>query len=397
MVSELVKNIVPSVTGELKNTIIELQSAGVDIINLTSGEPDFRTPDNIVAAAIKAMERGQTKYTVCPGIKDLREAILKKFKDDNGLEYGLAQIGVATGAKQAIYNAILACVNPGDEILVPSPCYVSYTEQIKLARAVPVLVPLEGKQNYALDVALFEKHVTSKSRMIIINSPNNPTGRVYGKDELKELVDFAERHKLMILSDEIYEKLVFDDNQKFISAASLNDYAFKNTIVVNGVSKAYSMTGWRIGYSAAPEPIAKGMLAILGHVTYSANSIAQYAALEALTGPQESVEIMRLEFAKRCEYVMDRLAKIKGIICRPAKGAFYAFPDISSYYGKKYDGKIIGNSVDMCKFLLEKAHVAFVPGSGYFDDRCLRISYAYPMETIKEGLDRFETSLDLLK
>ena len=397
VVSELVKNIVPSTTGELKGKVLQLKASGVDIVNLSSGEPDFQTPQNIVDAAKKAMDEGKTKYTAYPGIMELREAILEKFKKDNGLTYQVAQIGVETGAKQAIYDAILAVVNPGEEVLLPAPCWVSYTEQVKLAGAVPILVPLDGKNHFPLDADLLEKYVTARTRAVIVNSPNNPTGLLYSREELQGVVDLAKKHGLVIISDEIYEKLVYDDVRNFISVASLGDYAFENTIVINGVSKAYAMTGWRIGYSAAPSDIARGMLSILGHVTSSANTIAQYAALEALTGSQDSVEIMRLEFDRRRKYVVDRLKNIDGISCSEGKGAFYAFPDVSDYYGKSHAGKVVKSSLDMCNFLLEQAHVAFVPGSGFFDDRCLRISYSYSIESIKEGLDRFESALGLLK
>ena len=395
-VSTFAKNLVPSMTVELKSRISELRSQGMDIISLTSGEPDMDTPANICEAAKKAMDAGKTKYSPAPGIMALRKAICKKLELDHGLHYEPAQTCVSTGAKQAIFNAVLAICNRGDEVLLPTPCWVSYTEQVKMAGAVPVLVPMEEKAGFQLDVERLEAAVTDKTRLVLFNNPNNPTGAVYSRACLEKLAQFVEKHQLVVIADEIYEKLIYDENAAFISFPTLSNYTFENTVLINGWSKAYSMTGWRMGYAAGPKELIKAMSSIQGHVTYGANTIAQYAALEAFEGPQDSVEEMRQEFARRKDYMYARLNKMPGITCAPVQGAFYLLPNVSSYYGAVYQGKEISNSLDFCNYMIEQG-VAFVPGSSFYAPNCVRISYASSMEDIRKGMDRMEQGLQLLK
>lgn len=395
-ISELAHNIVPSMTVELKGKIAELRKQGHDIVGLTSGEPDMDTPENIRKAAKRAIDEGLTKYTPAPGIFALREAICKKLKEDFDLSYQPNQTCVSTGAKQALFNAVMAVCNPGDEVLLPSPCWVSYTEQIKMVGAVPILVPMEEASGYQLDFEALGRACTPKTSMIIINNPNNPTGAVYSRKTLEMLARFVEERGLMVIADEIYQKLLYGVDSLFVSFPTLSRYAYENTILINGWSKAYSMTGWRIGYAAAAVPIIKAMSAIQGHITYSANTIAQYAALEAYTGPQQSVEEMRAEFEKRRNYLQARLNDIPFVSCSVPDGAFYLLPNVSAYYGRRYGSVLIDNSLDLCNFLIEHAGVAFVPGDSFYAPESIRISYSCSFEDIEEGIDRLEAGLALL-
>lgn len=394
-ISQLAKNIVPSMTVEMKARITEMKAEGIEVISLTSGEPDFPTPENIVDAAIRALKDGHTKYTASSGIMPLRKAICEKLEKENGIACKPSQICVSTGAKQAIFNTLLAVCDPGDEVILPTPCWVSYTEQVKMAGAVPVLAEMDPKKGYCLEADKIEKVITPRSKLIIINSPNNPTGAVYSKKELLELAEVAEKYGLYVISDEIYEKLIYG-TAEFVSFPGLTDYTKKHTILINGFSKSYSMTGWRIGYSAAPADIAKAIGSIQGHTTNNANSIAQYAALEALIGPQDSVEMMRQEFDRRRKFIIPELNQIPGVVCEDAAGAFYALPDISFYYGKQYGGRRIMDSLDMCNFLLEEAQVGLIPGDSFYAPGHIRISYASSMDELKRGLERIKKAFQLL-
>jgi len=396
-ISELASNIVPSMTVELKGKIAELRKHGRDIIGLTSGEPDMATPENIQRAAKRAIEEGRTKYTPAPGIMALREAICAKLKEDFDLNYKPNQTCVSTGAKQALFNAVMAVCNVGDEVLLPTPCWVSYTEQIKMIGAVPVLAPMEETSGYQLDFDALDRACTPKTRMIIINNPNNPTGTVYSRESLEDLARFVEKRDLMVIADEIYEKLLYGSDSPFFSFPTISQYAYENTILINGWSKAYSMTGWRIGYAAAALPIIKAMSAIQGHITYGANTIAQYAALEAYTGPQQSVEEMRREFEKRRDYLQKRLNNIPLVSCNAPTGAFYLLPNISAYYGCSYGSVTIDNSLDLCNYLIEHAGVAFVPGDSFYAPKSIRVSYACSFEDIEEGINRLEVGLAILR
>lgn len=390
ILSKKASNIEPSITLAITAKAKELRSQGIDIIGFGAGEPDFNTPANIRNASIEAMEKGYTKYTPASGINELKEAIINKFKNDNNLQYKSSQIIISTGAKQCLSNAFFAILNPGDEVLIATPYWVSYPELIKLADGVPVFVKTNQENSYKYDAEGLKQYTTSKTKAIIINSPNNPTGSIYTKEELIKLAEFAKEHDLIIISDEIYEKLIYGDDEH-VSIASLSEDAYKRTIVINGVSKTYSMTGWRIGYAAASEEIVKLMSNIQSHTTSNPNSIAQYASLEALAGTQEFVNVMKQEFKNRRDYIVTRINGIENISCIEPKGAFYVFIDISKIIGKSVDGEKIENSLDFCSKLLEKGKVAAVPGEAFGIDGFTRISYATSMENIQEGLNRIES------
>ncbi|KEH97893.1 pyridoxal phosphate-dependent aminotransferase [Clostridium massiliodielmoense] len=396
MLSKKAKEISPSVTLAITAKAKEMMKEGKNVISFGVGEPDFDTPINIQNAAIKAIQNGLTRYTAASGIPELKKAIVNKFKEDNKLNYTMDNIIISTGAKQCLDNAFKAILNPGDEVLVPKPYWVSYPELIKMSDGIPVFVENRDEDNYKYTVKSLEKFVTAKTKALILNSPNNPTGSIYSKYELESISEFAKKHNLIIISDEVYEKLVYGDN-KHISIASLNEDSFKRTIVINGVSKAYAMTGWRIGYAAGDKEIIKLMSSIQSHTTSNPNSIAQYAALEALTGPQDSIKKMVAEFEKRKEYMISKIDSIKNVSCIKADGAFYIMLKISHFYGMKNNNKEIKNSLDFSSELLENKNVAVVPGIGFGLDEYVRLSYANSMDNIKQGLDRIENFMNNLK
>ena len=382
----------PSITLEITAKAKELKESGVDVVSFGAGEPDFNTPENIIEAAIKAMKDGKTKYTPTSGILDLRKSICDKFKKDNELNYDTDQIVVSTGAKQSLANTFLAILNEGDEVIIPTPYWVSYPELVKLAGGVPVFINTNKENDYKYSVKELRNLITSKTKAILVNSPNNPTGSIYTREELTEIAELAKEYDLIIISDEIYEKLIYD-NEKYISIASISKDSYERTIVINGLSKAYAMTGWRIGYSASSKEIAKLMSSVQSHVTSNINSISQYAAIEALNGPQDSIKIMIKEFEKRRNYMIDRINKIHGLsIIRP-KGAFYIMVCIENYFGKKINGEIINSSLDFSKSLLNEENVAVIPGIAFGLDNYIRLSYATSMEIIEEGLNRLEKYL----
>lgn len=382
----------PSITLEITAKAKELKESGVDVVSFGAGEPDFNTPENIIEAAIKAMKDGKTKYTPTSGILDLRKSICDKFKKDNELNYDTDQIVVSTGAKQSLANTFLAILNEGDEVIIPTPYWVSYPELVKLAGGVPVFINTNKENDYKYSVKELRNLITSKTKAILVNSPNNPTGSIYTREELTEIAELAKEYDLIIISDEIYEKLIYD-NEKHISIASISKDSYERTIVINGLSKAYAMTGWRIGYSASSKEIAKLMSSVQSHVTSNINSISQYAAIEALNGQQDSIKIMIKEFEKRRNYMIDRINKIHGLsIIRP-KGAFYIMVCIENYFGKKINGEIINSSLDFSKSLLNEENVAVIPGIAFGLDNYIRLSYATSMEIIEEGLNRLEKYL----
>ncbi|MDB1939598.1 MULTISPECIES: pyridoxal phosphate-dependent aminotransferase [Clostridium] len=382
----------PSITLEITAKAKELKESGVDVVSFGAGEPDFNTPENIIEAAIKAMKDGKTKYTPTSGILDLRKSICDKFKKDNELNYDTDQIVVSTGAKQSLANTFLAILNEGDEVIIPTPYWVSYPELVKLAGGLPVFINTNKENDYKYSVKELRNLITSKTKAILVNSPNNPTGSIYTREELTEIAELAKEYDLIIISDEIYEKLIYD-NEKHISIASISKDSYERTIVINGLSKAYAMTGWRIGYSASSKEIAKLMSSVQSHVTSNINSISQYAAIEALNGPQDSIKIMIKEFEKRRNYMIDRINKIHGLsIIRP-KGAFYIMVCIENYFGKKINGEIINSSLDFSKSLLNEENVAVIPGIAFGLDNYIRLSYATSMEIIEEGLNRLEKYL----
>lgn len=369
VISQRAAKIKPSATMALDAKVRQLAKAGKDVINLAIGEPDFGTPENIKRAAIEAINQGFTRYTAAEGTEELRDAISKKLKKDNNLDYNSGQIVVSNGSKHSIYNILQALLDGGDEVIIPVPYWVSYSEQVALCGGLPVFAQTS---KFTLDASEIKKKITRKTKAVIINSPNNPSGAVYDKESLKELAELAIKNNFFVISDEIYEKLVY--GKKHSSAA---EFARDNTIVVNGVSKAYAMTGWRIGYAAGPEAVMKAAKKIQSQTSGNPNSIAQKAALEALTGDQSSVEKMKSEFEKRRDFVVKRLNDMNISLVKP-EGAFYAFPEVNS------------SSVEVSDKLLD-AGVAVVPGIEFGMERHVRISYATSMNNLEKGMDRMET------
>ncbi|MFX0548982.1 pyridoxal phosphate-dependent aminotransferase [Hathewaya histolytica] len=374
----------------------KMKAEGVDVIGFGAGEPDFNTPENIQQVAIDAIKRGKTRYTAASGIAELKEAIVKKFKEDNLLNYKNSQIIISTGAKQCLGNAFQAILNPGDEVIVPVPYWVSYPELIKLADGVPVFVNSTEENNFKVTIDDLKSKITEKTKAIVLNSPSNPTGAVYTKGELVEISEIAKIHDLIIISDEIYEKLLYGE-EKHISIASISEDAFNRTIVINGVSKAYAMTGWRIGYAAATEEIIKLMSNIQSHTTSNPNSIAQYASVEALTGDQKEVNSMVEEFKNRRNFMVDRVNSIENLSCKMPKGAFYVMVNITKCLEKRFNGAIIKSSLDFSKYLLEEEKVAVIPGVAFGTDDFVRLSYATSMQNIENGLNRIESFIKKLQ
>ena len=378
--SSRVETLTPSLTLAIDAKAKAMKAEGIDVCGFGAGEPDYDTPEHIKAAAQAALETGFTKYTPSSGTPELRQAISEKFAADNGLEYKPSQIIVSNGAKQSCYNAILAVCEPGDEVIIPAPYWLSYPEMVRLAGAEPVIVPTTQENGWKITPEQFEEAMTPKTKMIIINSPGNPTGSLYSREELRALSEVAAEEEIYILSDEIYEKLTYD-GAEHVSIASLTPEAYDLTITVNGFSKAYSMTGWRLGYLGAPDPIAKAIDSLQSHSTSNPCSFAQKGGLAALKGDQQCVVDMREEFNLRREYMYGRLSAIPGISAVKPLGAFYVLANISAL------GLTSTNFADR---LLSKANVAVVPGVAFGDDRTVRLSYATSLDVIKKGLDRLE-------
>ena len=393
-ISNRVKSINPSQTLAITAQALKMKREGKKVISFAAGEPDFDTPKNIKEEAISAIKQGFTHYTDNSGIIELKEAVIGKLKKDNKVEYKPAEIIISNGAKQCLFNAILTVCNPEDEVLLPTPCWVSYTEQIKFAQAAPIFINTYQEDAFKLSAAQVEEKISSKTKLLILNSPNNPTGAVYEMEELKKIAQLLVKYDIYCIGDEIYEKLIYDEAEHF-TIASLSNEVKAKTIIINGVSKSYAMTGWRIGYAAGPEDIISGMGKIQGHSTSNPNSIAQKASVEALNGRQDTIEEMRREFEERRKYMVEKLNQIKGVSCLKPSGAFYAFPNVSKILekGVKYNGKRIINSFDLADFILKEAEVALIPGSDFEAEGYLRLSYATSMEDIKEGLDRIENIL----
>ena len=394
--SKKANSISPSITLEITGKANELKAKGVNVMSFAAGEPDFNTPRNIIEAAIKAMDDGYTKYTKTSGIVELRKAICKKLHQENNLNYSEEQIVVSTGAKQCLANTFLAILNKGDEVILQNPCWVSYTELIKLADGVPVIVNCDENDGYKLSAKNIEKAVTSKTKAILLNSPHNPTGIVYKKNELEEIAQIAKKYNLIIISDEIYEKLIYD-GEEHVSIASLSEDAYERTIVINGLSKTYAMTGWRVGYTASSTKLAKVMSSVQSHMTSNVCSISQYAALEALTGPQDSINMMKNAFEERRNFMMKKLEGIDEVSFIKPQGAFYIMVDITYFIGKSINGIKINNSIEFAKILLEEEKVAVIPGAAFGLENFIRLSYATSMEVIEEGLDRIKSFLGKLK
>ena len=396
MLSEKAKNITPSATTALNGTVTDLKAQGIPVIGLNVGEPDFPTPAHIIAACNQALAEGKTKYCKDAGIQPLREAISRKLKKDNNVDYAPDQIVVTNGAKQAVYEVLQVLVDEGDEVIIPTPCWVSYTEMVKLAGGVPVFVKTLP-ETFLLDIEAIRAAVTEKTKAIIITTPNNPTGAVYDEVSLRALGDLAVERDFCVIADEIYEKLIYGSS-KHICLASLKPEYYERTVTINGFSKAYAMTGWRLGYIAAPTEIARACAKIQGHMTSNAVTFGQWAAVQALEGPQEDLEMMRKEFDRRRIWLQAALNEIPGISCAGADGAFYLMPNVSSFYGKTApDGSVIKDSVDFCRYILKSVYVAIVPGKAFESPDEVRISYSSSMENIQEAVARMKKALAELK
>jgi len=377
----------PSSTLAITARAKELASQGIDVIGFGAGEPDFNTPQNICDAAIKAINDGFTKYTPAEGTVELKKAVCKKFKEANDLDYSPNQIVISNGGKHSLTNVFTAILNPGDEVIIPAPYWLSYPEIVKLADGVPVFVRGEKEQGYKINVSQLEKATTAKTKAIIINSPSNPTGMIYSDEELKAIADYAVKNDVYVVSDEIYENLIYGDHVHH-SIASFNDEIFKRTITVNGLAKSYAMTGWRIGYTGSSTEIAKLMASVQSHQTSNPNSIAQKAALEALSGPQDAVYEMNVEFEKRRKRIYEMICEIPNISALEPQGAFYAFVDVNEVLDKSYNGKKVGTTDEMAKILLDDFKVAVIPCEDFGFDDHIRLSYAISYEQIEEGMRR---------
>jgi aspartate aminotransferase len=379
-ISERAAQLTPSLTLSIDSKAKAMKAEGIDVCGFGAGEPDFDTPEHIKRAAIEALEAGFTKYTPNAGIPELRQAIADKLAADNGLDYRAAQVIVSNGAKHACYNAILATCQPGDEVIIPAPYWVSYPDMVRLVGAEPVILPTSERNSWKIRAEDFENAMTPRTKMLIMNTPGNPTGSVYTREELEAIVNVAAEEDIYILSDEIYEKLVYDDVQH-VSVASLSKEAYDLTITVNGFSKSYAMTGWRLGYLAAPDAVARAVDSIQSHTSSNPSSFSQYGALAALKGDQQPLADMREEFDMRRNYMLDRISKISNVTAVKPQGAFYILVNISQL------GLTSQNFADR---LLSKANVAVVPGAAFGDDRTVRFSYATSLDVIKKGLDRFQ-------
>ncbi|MFZ0033916.1 MAG: pyridoxal phosphate-dependent aminotransferase [Sedimentisphaerales bacterium] len=390
-ISKRAQDVPPSATLAVTSRAKELKAKGVDVVDFGAGEPDFDTPDFIKEAAIKALKAGKTKYTAESGIVELRTAIAVKLEKENGLKYTPEQVIVNIGGKHSVYEVMQATLDPGDEVILPVPYWVTYPETIKLAGAILKIVQTDKKNSYKVTPAQLKKAITKKTAMFVLNSPSNPGGFTYTPEELKAIAKVLEGTQVIVLSDEIYEKLVYGDT-KFVSFASLSKDAYDRTLTLNGLSKTYSMTGWRLGYVAGPLEVIKAMGRLQSHMTSNAVTFAQYAAVTALTDPaaDQTIEKMRAEFEHRGKYMAQRLNAIEGIECPEPTGAFYCFPDVSSHYGRTIKDVKISGSMDFAKALLEQANVALVPGLPFGCDENVRLSFACSIEQITKGLDRLE-------
>jgi aspartate aminotransferase len=395
VLSNRAKSLRPSPTLAINAKAKSMQAQGIHVISFGAGEPDFDTPDNIKKAAKKAIDDGFTKYTPVGGIDELKDAIIDKFKQDSQLTYKRSEVLVSCGGKHSFYNLAQAIFDQRDEVIIPAPYWVSYPPMVSLAGGSPVIVETTEKNEFKITPEDLKKAITPKTKALIINSPSNPTGTAYTKMDLEKFAEIAISKDFFVISDEIYEKIVYD-GYRFISIASLSEEMKKKTIIVHGVAKTYAMTGWRIGYTAGPEEIISAMNNIQSQSTSNPTSIAQKASVEALAGPQDEVGKMVSAFTQRRNYIVDRLNKIPAVSCYKPAGAFYVFPNFSSYYGKSYQGKKIENSTHLADFFLDMARVAVVPGVEFGADPFERLSYATSMEDIKEGLSRIEEALKKL-
>jgi aspartate aminotransferase len=385
----------PSETLAVSTKAKTLRAQGQDIIDFGLGEPDFNTPDNIIRAAEHAMAEGFTKYTPPPGLPELRRAVAEKFKRENNLDYTPDEIIISCGAKHVLYNLSRLLVEAGDEVIIPGPCWVTYPAQVEMAGGTPVIIPTTAEADFKLTGEVLRRYLTPKTKGIILNSPCNPTGTVYTPDELADLARVLLDTELFVITDEIYEHLIYD-GVKQISIATLDPELKARCIVVNGFSKTYAMTGWRLGYCAGPAELIEMYGRLQSQSTSNATSFAQVAGIEALNGPQDSVQVMVHEYERRRNFVVQRLNAMAGVSCNMPKGAFYVFPKIDTLFGRAAQGRQLQTSMDVTDYLLEAAGVAVVPGEAFCDDRYIRISYATSMEALEAGLDRMEHAIQQL-
>jgi aspartate aminotransferase len=393
--ADRVKSIKPSPTLAVDAKAKAMKAEGIDVVGFGAGEPDFNTPENIKQAAIKAINDNYTRYLPVPGTDELKDAIINKLKTDNGIVYERPEVIVSTGAKHSLYNIAQALYGPGDEIIIPAPFWVSYPDQVLLNDATPVIVQTKLEDGFVLTPAAFKAAITPKTKALILNSPSNPTGMGYDRAALTAIAAIAVEHGIYVISDEIYEKIVYD-GFKHVSIASLGPDIKALTLTVNGLSKSHAMTGWRMGYAAGPKDVIGAMSKIQSQSTSNTCSIVQKASVEALTGPQDFIGVMVAEFDKRRKYILERLLAIPGLECPTPQGAFYVFPKVSTYYGRSFGGKKIANSADISAYLLDEAKVAVVSGDAFGADEYIRLSYATSMSVIEKGLDRIEKAFAAL-
>ena len=395
--AQRVAQIKPSATLTISAKAKALKQQGVQVVNFGVGEPDFDTPQHIQEAAVAALKRGETRYTAVSGIDELKSAICQVVAEDYGLSYGKENVLVCCGGKHALYNLFQAMLDPGDEVIIPSPYWVSYPDMVALAGASPVTVACPEENGFKLRPEDLQAAITPRTRMIILNSPSNPTGVHYLREEYLALVEVLAKHEdIVIVSDDIYYRILFHGSE-WVNVAMLDERLRERTFIVNGVSKTYCMTGWRIGYLIGDAGVIKAANNIQSQSTSNPTSISQWASVAALTGDQEGVRNMAKIFEERCKYVLGRLAELPGVTCPAPAGAFYVFPNVSEYFGRRTEERTIESSLDMADFLMEKAHVAVVPGSAFGEDRCIRFSYALSMDDLREGFDRIERALKMLQ
>jgi aspartate aminotransferase len=387
MLSKKALSVNPSPTLAIDALAKKMKAEGVDVIGFGAGEPDFDTPAHIREAAVRALQDGFTRYTPAAGLPELQQAVCRKLQDDNGLTYSPEEIVISNGAKHSLTNVFAALLNPGDEVIIPAPFWVSYPEMVKLNDGVPVIIPTTRENRFKMTAAELAAALTARTRAIVLNSPSNPTGQVYTREELAAIASFATANSLYVVSDEIYEKLIYGID-RHISIASLGKEIRDLTVVVNGVSKTYAMTGWRIGYTASASGIAKVMASIQSHATSNPNTMAQKATIAALEGPQDCVEEMKQAFAQRRDYMVEIIGDTPGISCLEPAGAFYVFMDVSSTFGQNYRGRPINSCDDFASLLLEGEKVAVVPGTGFGSPDYVRLSYALAMTQVEKGMAR---------
>ena len=390
--SKRTKSIKPSVTLALAAKALALRAQGLDVVNFTAGEPDFDTPDRIKEAAVQALKKGMTKYTDVRGIESLREAIVEKYQRDYGLRYDKNEILVSCGGKHALYNIFQAIIDEGDEVIIPAPYWVSYPDMVYLSGGLPRIVQTKGENGYRITPQDLQAALSPRTRAFILNSPNNPTGAAYGRDELVVLSRVLERHECLIISDDVYEKIVYDDF-RFHNIVALSPKLRERTIIINSLSKTYAMTGWRIGYAIGPAPAISAAAKIQSQSTSNPTSFAQVAAVEALRGIQDEVGVMVREFQRRRDTIVKRLNAMEGVQCTNPEGAFYVFPSVRSLLGKKGQGKMIGSARDLAEFFLEEAQVVVVPGEDFGAAENIRLTYAASLEEIQKGCDRIEAAI----